>query len=94
MPIPNDVMLTVIERARRYVAKCPPAISGQAGHDATFHVACVLVNGFAFGEPDALALLREWNQSCLPPWSVSLRMDHGMGHAGVMVSLVRLVEGM
>lgn len=69
LPIPNDVMLTVIERARRYVAKCPPAISGQAGHDATFHVACVLVNGFAFGEPDALALLREWNQSCLPPWS-------------------------
>jgi hypothetical protein len=62
-------MLTIIERARRYVAKCPPAISGQAGHDATFHVACVLLNGFALGEPDALALLREWNQSCLPPWS-------------------------
>ena len=62
-------MLTVIERARRYVAKCPPAVSGQAGHDATFHVACVLVNGFSLGEPDALALLREWNLSCQPPWT-------------------------
>jgi hypothetical protein len=59
----------VIERARRYVAKCPPAISGQAGHDATFHVACVLVNGFALGEPEALALLREYNAGCQPPWS-------------------------
>jgi hypothetical protein len=60
--------LTIIERARRYVAKCPPAISGQGGHDATFHVACVLVNGFALGEPDALALLREYNGGCQPPW--------------------------
>ena len=39
-------MLNVIERARRYIAKCLPAISGQGGHDATFHVACVLVHGF------------------------------------------------
>jgi hypothetical protein len=62
-------MTNVIERARKYVAKCPPGISGQRGHDATFHVACVLVNGFALGEPDALALLREWNQSCQPPWN-------------------------
>ena len=62
-------MQNVIERARRYIAKCPSAISGQRGHDATYHVAAVLVHGFALGEPDALALLREWNQSCLPPWS-------------------------
>ena len=59
----------IIERARKYIGKCPSAISGQRGHDATFYVACVLVNGFALDEPDALALLREWNQSCLPPWS-------------------------
>jgi hypothetical protein len=64
-------MLTTIERARRYVAKCPPAVSGQGGHDATFHVAAVLVHGFALGEPDALTVLREWNQSCLPPWNES-----------------------
>src|ERR1035437_2323891 len=64
-------MLTVIERARKYIAKCPSAISGQRGHDATFHVAAVLVHGFALGEPDALALLREWNGSCVPPWGES-----------------------
>jgi hypothetical protein len=62
-------MFTVIERARRYVAKCPPAISGQNGHGATFHAAAVLVHGFALAEGNALALLGEWNGSCVPPWS-------------------------
>lgn len=58
-----------IERARRYIAKCPPAISGQGGHDATFHAAAVLVHGFALDEPDAFALLSEYNRGCVPPWS-------------------------
>jgi hypothetical protein len=62
-------MIDVTERARRYIAKCPPAISGQGGHNATFHVAAVLVHGFALGESDALTLLREWNGSCVPPWN-------------------------
>jgi len=62
-------MLSSIERARRYLAKCPAAVSGQGGHDATFHVAAVLVHGFALSEADALMLLREWNGSCVPPWS-------------------------
>lgn len=61
--------LSPFERARRYIAKCQPAVSGQGGHDATFYVACLLVHGFALGEADALALLREFNQRCLPPWS-------------------------
>src|SRR5437899_1669821 len=61
--------LTAIERARRYVAKCPPAISGAGGHDATYHVAACLVHGFALGEPDALAVLGEYNRGCVPPWS-------------------------
>ena len=62
-------MLTTTERARLYIAKCPPAISGQRGHDATFHVAAVLFNGFALSETDSLALLGEYNQRCVPPWS-------------------------
>ena len=61
--------LTILERARRYIAKCPPAVSGQGGHNATFHVAACLVHGFALGEPDAMGLLREWNRACVPPWS-------------------------
>lgn len=62
-------MLTVIERARRYAARCPVAISGQRGHDATFHVAAVLWNGFGLTEADTLMLLREWNCGCQPAWS-------------------------
>ena len=60
-------MLTVIERARRYVQKCDAAISGQGGHDQTFHVACVLVHGFDLPEGDALTVLQEWNGACSPP---------------------------
>jgi hypothetical protein len=62
-------MVEVVERARRYIARCPVAISGQGGHDATFHVAAVLVWGFALGEAEALMLLQEWNRNCVPPWS-------------------------
>jgi hypothetical protein len=62
-------MINVFERARRYLAKCPPAISGQGGHDQTFHTACMLTNGFALAEADALQLLHEWNAGCQPPWA-------------------------
>ena len=62
-------MTAIIERARRYVAKCPPAISGQGGHNATFHVACVLVHGFDLPDSDALVVMKEWNTCCVPPWS-------------------------
>lgn len=60
---------SVLERARRYLAKCSPAISGQGGHSATFRVAATLVHGFALGEAEALALLADWNRSCVPPWN-------------------------
>lgn len=59
----------VIERARRYLAKLPPAISGSGGHDATYKAAAVLVHGFALDEDEALSLLREFNARCSPPWS-------------------------
>jgi len=61
--------LTPCERARRYVAKMPPAISGHRGHDATIAVACVLKRDFGLSDSDALAVLREYNQRCEPPWS-------------------------
>ncbi len=59
----------VMQRAQKYLAKLPPAISGQGGHNAAFHAACVLVMGFGLDESQALSLMREWNQSCVPPWS-------------------------
>ena len=61
----------VVERARKYLAKLPPAVSGQSGHNATFHVACVLVLGFGLPQDVALGILAEWNQACQPPWSES-----------------------
>jgi hypothetical protein len=63
VPVPID------ERARRWIAKMPTAISGQGGHAATFHVACVLVQGFAMTVDEALPLMCEYNKRCLPPWS-------------------------
>lgn len=59
----------VIERARRYLRKCPPAVSGNGGHNATFKTASSLVNGFCLDVESALTLLREWNERCQPPWS-------------------------
>lgn len=59
----------IVDRARKYVATMPVAISGQRGHDVTFRVACVLVQGFLLDRDDAFAVLSEWNQGCQPPWN-------------------------
>ncbi len=58
-----------LERARRYVAAIPPAVSGQQGDLATFRVCCRLVRGFALTDDEALTAIQEWNASCRPPWS-------------------------
>jgi hypothetical protein len=54
--------------AREYLDNLPPAISGAHGSDVTFHAACALVR---FGLPDgeAMALLRDYNARCQPPWT-------------------------
>jgi hypothetical protein len=59
----------VIERARRYLATIPGAVSRQGGHNRTFYVACVLVIRFDLTPDQAFPLLAEWNQKCDPPWS-------------------------
>lgn len=58
----------IIGRARKYVAACPPAIS-PGGHATTFSVACALVHGFALNEVDAMALMKEYNQTCPEKWT-------------------------
>jgi RecA-family ATPase len=67
--------LDVIERARRYLAKMPPAITGQHGHDQTFAVACTLVQGFGLSVAEAVPLFAEYNARCSPPWS-----EHDLAH--------------
>ena len=60
---------SVVDRAAAYLAKIPPAVSGESGHDVTFHAACVLVRDFDLSIEDALPILAEWNDRCSPPWS-------------------------
>jgi hypothetical protein len=59
----------VLERARRYLATVPPAITGQHGDVHTFRVCCRLVRGFALADHEALTLLTDWNARCEPPWT-------------------------
>ncbi len=66
--VSNAPLSSVAERARKYVSKIPGAVSGEGGHNATFHVACVLVVGFGLDSVTAMTVLREWNQTCSPPW--------------------------
>ncbi len=61
--------MTLPERINAYVNACPPAISGQGGHNQTFTVACALVNGFQLSENDAIRLMEVYNQKCQPPWT-------------------------
>ena len=56
------------ERAQKYVEKYPPAISGFSGHDMTFRLVCVLINGFMADPEEAMLLLEDWNNRCDPPW--------------------------
>lgn len=70
----------VVERARKYMLRVEPAVSGQGGHNQAFRAACVLVCDFGLSRSDAKALLTEWNQTCLPPWS-EREIDHKLDDA-------------
>lgn len=65
---PDASSLSSIERARRYLARVPPAIEGEHGDVHTFRVCCRLVRGFALDDDAALTLLADWNMRCRPPW--------------------------
>lgn len=61
--------IDALERARRYLSRMPPSISGQGGHNRLFEAACRMVNGFALTESQAFVVLEEYNQRAEPPWS-------------------------
>jgi putative DNA primase/helicase len=67
-------------RAAAYLARIPGAVSGQRGHDQTFHAACVLVKGFGLTIDEARPLLHDWNKSCAPPWN-SAELEHKLKSA-------------
>jgi len=79
-PSRNGQHDTVLNLARKYLVKVPAAISGQGGHNATYHAACTLVQGFALSVDQAKPLLLEWNTACQPPWSEG-ELDHKLQDA-------------
>ena len=63
-----------------YLAKIPPAVAGQRGHDRTFHAACILIQGFDLTIDEARPLLHQWNLGCVPPWSPA-ELEHKLHDA-------------
>jgi len=68
-PGPASVGCDRVERARRYLARVPPAVAGEHGDIHTFRVCCRLARGFGLDDGEALAVLESWNGRCRPPWS-------------------------
>ncbi len=58
----------IIDRASKYIAKMPPAVSGENGHDTAFHTACELFR-FGLTDDEARSVFDDFNARCLPPWN-------------------------
>lgn len=72
--------MDLLTRARNYLDRMPPAVSGQGGHDQTFRVACVLVHGFGLSQADARPLMIDYSARCQPPWKEK-DIDHKLADA-------------
>jgi hypothetical protein len=57
------------DRARAYLAKIEPAVSGQGGHTKTFTTALKLARVVNYDAELLWVLLTEYNARCEPPWS-------------------------
>ena len=66
LPIADDDF--IYHRASEYIRKTDPAIEGKGGHNTTFRVASSLVNGFQLDDAQAFQLMREYSETCEPPW--------------------------
>lgn len=61
----------IFAAARKYVSKIPEAVAGKHGHDHTFAAACRLIIDFDLTVDQAMPIMLEYNQRCLPPWTYS-----------------------
>ncbi len=60
---------TALTRARKYVEKVEPAISGSNGRCHTFVLCLKLASAFPeLNLDDLLDVLSDWNLACVPPW--------------------------
>jgi len=71
----------IIDRAVRYLAKMPPAVEGERGHDACYHAACVLRVDFDLTVEESLDAIHDWNAACKPPWEEH-ELRHKLDDAG------------
>lgn len=83
IPIRRSTGTSAIERCRRYVAKMPPAIAGQNGHNQCFAVACTCFR-FGLDLPEARQVMDEFSSRCQPPWS-DREIDHKIKSASAKV---------
>ena len=97
-PTVGNASLKTIGKAAAYMAKVPPAMQGDGGHDATFRTACYLARDFALSVDQSMPLFLEWNRKCQPPWQPSeLRqmledaLEYGGGENGTEFPIGRKV---
>lgn len=67
LPPAHPSIQSDFERAQAYVDRMGPAVEGDGGRNHTFKVAMALLR-FGLSLDDCMAILRRWNQSCVPPW--------------------------
>lgn len=76
---------SVADRAAKYLAKIPGAVAGQGRDNKTFHVACILTQGFDLTVDQALPLLAAWNETCSPndqsPEAIQRLLRHKLADA-------------
>ncbi|MBT5709284.1 MAG: hypothetical protein HOI66_23425 [Verrucomicrobia bacterium] len=69
-------MVSVVERAVRYIEATPGAVSGNQGHSQTFALTSTLIHGFCLDGALVYSLLEtHYNPKCEPPWSGS-ELEH------------------
>jgi len=68
-PQPRLQAPSAVSRARAWLTKAEPAVSGQHGHDTAFRVIERVCRGFMLEAGEAFDALRDWNASCSPPWN-------------------------
>lgn len=69
-----------IRRARAWIARREPAVSGQGGHNQFFKVCCGLFQFFGVSMQEATPIILEYNQTCLPPFN-DREVEHKLNDA-------------
>lgn len=64
-------------RAKAYLDKLPPAVSGESGHNTLWNAVAHMLVGFSLDPVVARRMIDEYSKRCVPPWS-EREIDHKM----------------